>query len=587
MSAAGCLVAYAGLIALPAHAQLVTNLTQIPLTTGKPPVVFVNGYQNGCGDGVTFAATFGSADQIMQRDGRASLFFNNCEQARNAAIEELGNAFRRYLDGLRYTDGQPVREVDIVAHSMGGLIVRAYLSGKQVERGVFQPPAETKIRKAVFLAVPFFGAIATMLPGAPTDTQSQELHPGSQFLFDLATWNQGVDDLRGIDAVAVVGTAGTGILAPLEKDFDDSTVTLTSGSLEFTQPGRTRVLPLCHTTLTGVFALGCNPSTPIAPWTDEQHPAARISLSFLNNTADWRSVGRSITDATDRGGVFIQVRDAADMGIPLDSALAFQIQSGEIAWNDRIQASANSLDIRIITRPGATVGVQAQVPRGTTTAIIAKTAGPSVAAIFPSAAAVTPRAVAPGMFASIYGSNLAPSVEQAQAFPYPTTLAGTQVIVDGAPLPLHYASPGQINAVVPSGASGLILMTVRNGSGERTVKVLVEPAVPALFAGAVTNAVTGALISSAAPAQRGDYIAIYLTGLGATERRGELDWARTQPQVTVGGQPCALTYAGRAPGYVGLDQINCQVAANAAAGDSAPITVTSGRRTGTGTVALR
>jgi uncharacterized protein (TIGR03437 family) len=160
-------------------------------------------------------------------------------------------------------------------------------------------------------------------------------------------------------------------------------------------------------------------------------------------------------------------------------------------------------------------------------------------------------------------------------------------MVNNAPLGLHFASAGQINAVVPSAGTGLIRMSVINPGGQQTVNVLVEPAVPTLFSGAVTNAVTGAVITPSAPAARGDYIAIYLTGLGATERRGELDWALMQPQVTVGGQPCTVTYAGRAPGYAGLDQINCQVAANASTGQAAQIAVSSGRRTGTGAVALQ
>ena len=46
------------------------------------------------------------------------------------------------------------------------------------------------------------GAVAATLPGAPTDVQTRQQLPGSTFLFDLATWNQFRDDLRGIDANA-------------------------------------------------------------------------------------------------------------------------------------------------------------------------------------------------------------------------------------------------------------------------------------------------------------------------------------------------------------------------------------------------
>jgi hypothetical protein len=72
---------------------------------------------------------------------------------------------------------------------MGGLIVRSYLAGKVLEGG-FAPPAETRIRKLVFLGTPHFGSAVAAL-GTP-NPQLQQLQPGSAFLADLATWNQGI-----------------------------------------------------------------------------------------------------------------------------------------------------------------------------------------------------------------------------------------------------------------------------------------------------------------------------------------------------------------------------------------------------------
>ena len=66
---------------------------------------------------------------------------------------------------------------------------------------------------------------------------------GSRFLFDLATWNQGTDDLRGVDVVAAVGNGGSGFTTGT-KGFDDGVIALTSGSLEWSEPGRTRVMPI-------------------------------------------------------------------------------------------------------------------------------------------------------------------------------------------------------------------------------------------------------------------------------------------------------------------------------------------------------
>jgi uncharacterized protein (TIGR03437 family) len=546
----------------------------------KPPVVFVNGYQQDCP--ATFQGTYGMADQILQRNGQASLFFDNCTLGR-VSIEELGSGLGAFLRSLRYMDGTSVSQVDVVSHSMGGLIVRSYLSGKQRERGVFTPPAETRIRKLVFLATPHFGAAAANASGAPADIQTQALVSGSQFLFDLATWNQGMDDLRGVDAIAVAANGGNGFpFITGIRGFDDSTVTLTSASLDFVGANRTRVVPHCHTT--GIAAAACISNAPaIANITSDTHETARIILSFLNGTNDWRTIGASPASnehLSQRGGVYVQVRNAQDRPAEITSATSanarLRIRTNEIVWDDYVQAGNLSVAIGM---PNGNISAELPVAAGFTRPFTLSSGGPGVLAVAPTFSAVTPRAVAPGMFVSIYGTTLAPSVAQAPGLPFPTTLANTEVRLGTTPLPLHYVSPGQINAVLPENISGLIRLTIRNGTGERGINAMVEPAVPSLFAGAL-NAVTGALVTADAPLRPGDFVSLYLTGLGATTKRADgLDWANAQPEVRFGGQPCQVSYAGRAPGFVGLDQINCQLAANLSANERTEVSVRSGNRT--------
>src|SRR5579871_4641824 len=103
----------------PGWAQLIPPGAAVPRGS-KPPVVFINGYENTCPS--QFADTFGIADQVMQANGEVSLFFNTCSLASSASIEDLGAAFGNFLAGLHYTDGGTVDPVDIVAHSMGGLV---------------------------------------------------------------------------------------------------------------------------------------------------------------------------------------------------------------------------------------------------------------------------------------------------------------------------------------------------------------------------------------------------------------------------------------------------------------------------------
>ncbi len=165
------------LLALAAQAQLIPAGTAVPITT-LPPVVFINGYQfEGCPS--TFAGTFGIADQVLQSNGEVSLFFSTCSLPSTATIEDLGAAFGTFLAGLKFTNGQPVETVDVVAHSMGGPgVLRAYLSGKQDTAGMFQPPAVTHIRKAIFLATPHFGTPAASLLGITA--QVEEMASGKR-----------------------------------------------------------------------------------------------------------------------------------------------------------------------------------------------------------------------------------------------------------------------------------------------------------------------------------------------------------------------------------------------------------------------
>jgi uncharacterized protein (TIGR03437 family) len=586
----------AGLAACAAglNAQLVSAPSAIPRGV-NPPVVFVNGYQAGCSGNVTFEGTFGQADRILQADGRVSLFFNNCEQARNRPIEELGAALRRYVEALRYADGQPVPSVDVVAHSMGGLIVRSYLSGKQAGRGEFTPPQDVKIRKAVFVAVPFFGAIVTEFPGAAggsNDPQFEQLRPGSAFLYDLAIWNQGIDDLREIDAIAVVADGGSGIVSGNGMAADDSTVSVTSASLDFLMPDRTRVVNYCHTRLTGLLALGCSTQTPVAAIDSDRHDTARIILSFLNDTPVWRTVGSSTRDhprLSTTGGILAEVRDGLDAVAIIQTATAAQgrirIRGNERIWSEDVPVA---LPLQIaITQATGTIRPELQALSGATRVFRLTDGAPNMAAVLPSPSRGRPRVTAPGMFVTIYGSGLATTTAQAGSQPYPDALGGTEVVVDGQPAGVQYVSPTQVNILMPDPAAGAVKLMLRNPLGQQTVNILVEPSVPTLF-GAALNAQTGAPITPGNPARHGDFVALYLTGLGLTEPRSDgLEWAIATTEVSIGGRPCPLLYAGRAPGFSGLDQINCRIAADADTGDTVTVFVNTGKRTGTAAIPVR
>jgi uncharacterized protein (TIGR03437 family) len=138
-------------------------------------------------------------------------------------------------------------------------------------------------------------------------------------------------------------------------------------------------------------------------------------------------------------------------------------------------------------------------------------------------------------------------------------------------------------------------LTVESASGKGSANIMIEAAVPSIFTqnasgagpAAALNAVTYTLITASNPLTGGDYVSIYLTGLGATTRRDGLDVAVAPTTVTVGGKDCPVAFAGRAPGYQGLDQVNCVIPAGLAAGP-APVIVRAGdRSSNTATLEIR
>ena len=150
------------------------------------------------------------------------------------------------------------------------------------------PPADTGIRKALFIATPHFGIFRCHHARARGRSTDPRTSTRNELCLDLATWNQGIDDLRGIDAISVIGDAGNGLTGT--RQFNDAVTSLTSGSLGFYAANRTRIVRLCHTD--GIAFLACASGVgPIAQLNSADHPTARILLSFLNDTQDWRSVG--------------------------------------------------------------------------------------------------------------------------------------------------------------------------------------------------------------------------------------------------------------------------------------------------------
>jgi uncharacterized protein (TIGR03437 family) len=554
-----------------AYAQVAP--TAIPIGT-NPPVVFLNGYQATCPG--NFAGTFGNAASVFAASGISTVFFDNCTVAAASGkpdIEAMAAAFGAFLGGLRYTDGTAVPRADVVAYDMGGLIVRAWLAGKQdVTPAQFVPPGNTLLRRGVFLAVPNFGTTYASVLG--NDVQTQEMSPGSQFLVDINTWNGGYDDLAGFNAIAIAGNVGTGQRTGITA-FDDGVVTLNSASIGFALTGSTRVLPACHAANLGGL---CSPNNPaIANIDSAANLTGQIITSFLTGTAAWQSLGAAVEgvpQAANTGGILLDLQDAngghvtgSASSIVGQNYLGNLLSGAAAQYRESLPARTNLFVQTQVT--GGYFDITVNLPNATSAAVITKP-GPLIHGVVPAGSAVFPYNVTSGAYVAIYGANFTGGASTAP-LPYPATLGGVTVTVNGQPAALQYVGPSQINMIFPTLPAGPVTLSVANAVGTSTTTSVVAPAVPSVFsldgsgtgAAAAINGSTGVIVSPTAPLKAGvDSVELFLTGLGpVTTGSDGLAHANAAVTASVGGLSCPVTYAGRVPGVPGLDQVNCQIPA--------------------------
>jgi uncharacterized protein (TIGR03437 family) len=198
--------------------------------------------------------------------------------------------------------------------------------------------------------------------------------------------------------------------------------------------------------------------------------------------------------------------------------------------------------------------------------------GPIAAA---SAASAVPNSLAPGALTALYGAGLAIGTDTASEFPLPRSLAGASVTVNGISAPILYASPSQINFQIPfeiSPGAAQIGISV-NGAPAGTMTVPVFPIAPGIFLQSSGDAAVvnqdGSINSSSQPAPVGSVLAAYMTGLGSLNPALSTGMAAPQSPLstvsgvtaTIGGVSATVQYAGVAPGFAGLYQVNIQIPA--------------------------
>jgi uncharacterized protein (TIGR03437 family) len=240
--------------------------------------------------------------------------------------------------------------------------------------------------------------------------------------------------------------------------------------------------------------------------------------------------------------------------------------------------------------------------------------------------------VAPGSLVAIFTSQLASQEGSFTGTTLPPSINGVSVTFNGIAAPIVTVSPTGANpyvsAQVPfevlgSGqTSGSVPVVINvNGSLSPAAQASIVPSAPGIFTipatgegnailvytNPATNAPAIAAPSSTslgyatAPIPRGTNGFFYVTGLGgmtpqvpdgsgACPAANGICNANATPTVTVGGVPATVAFAGQAPGFPGVFQVNITVPQNAPTGNGVALVVTSadGRvNSNTGTIAVQ
>ena len=170
--------------------------------------------------------------------------------------------------------------------------------------------------------------------------------------------------------------------------------------------------------------------------------------------------------------------------------------------------------------------------------------------------------IAPNTWTQIRGNGLSATTGswQISSSTLPAEVNGVSVTVDGAAVPVSFASNTQVNFLVPSAVppgTTAQIQTTNNGLTSAAVAVNVDPLAPAFFT-VGTNTASGniyivaehengtligpaATIKTATPAEPGEAIVLYATGFGLPSASGEA--LAVTPTIAIDGIDAEVTFA--------------------------------------------
>lgn len=343
------------------------------------------------------------------------------------------------------------------------------------------------------------------------------------------------------------------------------------------------------------------------------------SLVINNPTCPTITVSPNTLPAAVVGGAYTQAIGAAGGSAP------YTINMPSGALPDGLSLSSGGNLTGTLTKSGsfsfvvrATDGNNCAGDRSYTLTI-----APGLVTSVSAANFVPSRPLAPESIVAAFGSNLAKTTESALTRPLPTNLAGVKILIkDSAGIerlaPLYFASDRQVNYQVPEwtslGRATLSLLSENQLTNAAVVQgagtIDIEPVSPGIFsADATGSGLAAALVFRVKSNGSQSYEAVARYDAAQQRYVAEpIDLGPTTDQVflvvfgtgfkfrsslsavtcTIGGIDSEVLYAGDAPGYTGLEQINTRLSRSLIARGEVDVVVkVEGKQANTVRVAFR
>lgn len=247
-----------------------------------------------------------------------------------------------------------------------------------------------------------------------------------------------------------------------------------------------------------------------------------------------------------------------------------------------IGGNASQIGVGIGPFPGVSVALQAPTPNVGGSVVLSPMGVVNSASYSPFTSGISR-----GEYITLTGTNLGPSTLQvASVVPFPTELANVKVLINGVAAPIYYVSASQLAVLVPNETNQTIaeIQVINNGTGSNVVTELVNETTPGVFSqtqdgigyGAVEHQ-DGTLVTPDSPAEIGETVSAFIAGLGDTlpelldgTAASTTTLTDTSNAITgdISGTSATVSFAGLAPGFVGLYQVNLVIPAGVSAGDN-------------------